>query len=323
MDVDSENKTEVNVSPTINPRSIQLFQFRSPDSHGQSSLSFPNNQGSSPRVVCPKCLQEQDPDSALCWRCYDPLTPIRTFSHQHSYPTLTPMEIQQKAYLEQARIQQITMQQQAQQQQQTQQQQLIYQQQQIALQRQQRIFEQQQQPSAQSTPQQPVGPVQLPSFQSQIGNPVQQMQWSYTSQQMLQQPASKPMSYVFNGAGTSSNPINLGDSPPQQRPVQTNTTIPNINLPNNVPLLNNGWPTQYPHPFPSNDPATYLRNIGQHNYSQGNPSSEELKELLANIRPDEDIKVEDKDAIVPGFAGHMRLLKHQQVSIILLYLIDS
>ena len=43
------------------------------------------------------------------------------------------------------------------------------------------------------------------------------------------------------------------------------------------------------------------------------PSTEEIKDLLSNIRPDEDIKVEDKDAIIEGMAPQMRLMKHQQV----------
>ena len=42
-------------------------------------------------------------------------------------------------------------------------------------------------------------------------------------------------------------------------------------------------------------------------------STEEIKDLLSNIRPDEDIKVEDKDAIIEGMALQMRLMKHQQV----------
>ena len=43
------------------------------------------------------------------------------------------------------------------------------------------------------------------------------------------------------------------------------------------------------------------------------PSTEEIKDLLSNIRPDEEIKVEDKDAILDGMAPQMRLMKHQQV----------
>jgi hypothetical protein len=81
----------------------------------------------------------------------------------------------------------------------------------------------------------------------------------------------------------------------------------------NPPVLNGGWPTTYPNPFTAKavrDPAAYLPN---YDYSVPNPSSEEIKDLLANIRPDEDIKVEDKDAIIPGLAPHMRLMKHQQV----------
>ena len=46
------------------------------------------------------------------------------------------------------------------------------------------------------------------------------------------------------------------------------------------------------------------------------PSTEEIKDLLSNIRPDEDIKVEDKDAIIEGMAPQMRLMKHQQVRVL-------
>ena len=45
------------------------------------------------------------------------------------------------------------------------------------------------------------------------------------------------------------------------------------------------------------------------------PSTEEIKDLLSNIRPDEEIKVEDKDAILDGMAPQMRLMKHQQVPV--------
>jgi hypothetical protein len=53
----------------------------------------------------------------------------------------------------------------------------------------------------------------------------------------------------------------------------------------------------------------------QHSHHIGNPSANEIKDLLANIRPDEDIKVEDKDSIIQGLARHMRLMKHQQVTL--------
>jgi hypothetical protein len=67
-------------------------------------------------------------------------------------------------------------------------------------------------------------------------------------------------------------------------------------------------PPTFPTPLPQNAP-----------YDQyyGAPSSDEIKELLANIRPDEEIEVEDKDAIVAGLAKNTRLMKHQQVGLFL------
>jgi SNF2 family DNA or RNA helicase len=82
--------------------------------------------------------------------------------------------------------------------------------------------------------------------------------------------------------------------------------------------MNNGWPGPFPNPFASQstsyDPARYLSRI-PYDYPVPNPSADEIKDLLANIRPDEDIKVEDTDAIIPGLAEHMRLMKHQQMGL--------
>ena len=84
-------------------------------------------------------------------------------------------------------------------------------------------------------------------------------------------------------------------------------------------MLNNGWPVPgFPFQAPKIvDPASYLSNISPPVYDHGMPplTSDEIKDLLANIRPDEDIKVEDKDAIIPGLAKHMRLMKHQQMGL--------
>jgi hypothetical protein len=125
------------------------------------------------------------------------------------------------------------------------------------------------------------------------------------------------MAMAYTGFGTPSNPIDVTDSPPQQRVLQTNTMIPNFTLPGGP--LNNGWPTPL-NPFagPSSskpvDPAQYLSRL-PYDYNVPNPSQDEIKELLANIRPDEDIKLEDKDAIVSGLAPNMRLMKHQQMGL--------
>jgi hypothetical protein len=125
------------------------------------------------------------------------------------------------------------------------------------------------------------------------------------------------MASAYPGFGTPSNPIDVSDSPPQQRVLQTNTMIPNFSFLGGPP--NNGWPTPL-NPFagPSSskpvDPAQYLSRI-PYDYNVPNPSQDEIKELLANIRPDEDIKLEDKDAIVAGLAPNMRLMKHQQMGL--------
>ena len=158
----------------------------------------------------------------------------------------------------------------------------------------------------------PSSPSQLQQAQSLPF--LQQMSLIQRQQQILQQRQSQahfpPWGiHAYNsGVGTSSNPISIGDSPPLIR------TPPIPSLPQlTPPVLNGGWPTGFPNPFtsqPARDPSHYLQS---YDYHVPNPSAEEIKDLLANIRPDEDIKVEDKDAIIAGMAPHMRLMKHQQV----------
>ena len=126
----------------------------------------------------------------------------------------------------------------------------------------------------------------------------------------------------FIGQGTSSSPITL-DSPQATRqfmwPPQRNPLSPSV--PGTVPngnLLNNGWPfpgQQFPRPAQNIDPASYLPNLPVFDYNVPAPSTEEIKDLLSNIRPDEEIKIEDKDAIIPGLAKNMRLMKHQQMGV--------
>jgi hypothetical protein len=151
------------------------------------------------------------------------------------------------------------------------------------------------------------------------------------SQQQLQTPklSSQP-SYVFD-SGSPSNPITIGDSPPLERTVLANPP-PIAPLPGGWPA--GGWP---PNPFlqphishqqrlllaqdmarrqhlyqPQPVPAPLAQNAPYDQY-YGAPSTDEIKELLANIRPDEEIEIEDKDAIVEGLAKNTRLMKHQQV----------
>jgi hypothetical protein len=141
----------------------------------------------------------------------------------------------------------------------------------------------------------------------------QQQQW-LSQQQQINGPSSN-----FSGFGTSSNPIALDDD---SVPVLQNyTQVPTYGIPHaplvNNPFLNNGWSAQQ-NPFTQSpsvkiEPPQYLNRVPAYDYPVPNPSQDDIKELLANIRPDEDIKVEDTDAIIPGLASHMRLMKHQQV----------
>lgn len=155
-----------------------------------------------------------------------------------------------------------------------------------------------------------------PLSRQQLSEPQRMRQQQIQRQQQLLQIRylqQLSTSVNSNGVGTSSNPINLGDSPPLVRTPQI-PSFPSFPFPQpNPPVLNGGWPASYSNPFAAQavkDPAAY---ITQYDYSGSTPSSEEIKDLLANIRPDEDIKVEDKDAIIPGLARQMRLMKHQQV----------
>lgn len=165
-------------------------------------------------------------------------------------------------------------------------------------------------------------------------------------QEQLQPPKlPSPPSYVFDGRSPS-NPITIGDSPPLQKAVLA-TPPPIAPLPGGWPV--GGWPVAEwplggwpPDPFlqphllqrqrlllaqdmarrqqhlyqPPAFPAPLAQNAPYDQY-YGAPSSDEIKELLANIRPDEEIEVEDKDAIVAGLAKNTRLMKHQQVRLFL------
>lgn len=106
------------------------------------------------------------------------------------------------------------------------------------------------------------------------------------------------------GQGTSSSPVNLDSSPPRYATP--------------VPLLNNGWQAAYPGPIgnPYNFPQPpQIPIIRMPAYDMPVPSltNDELKDLLQNIRPDEEIKVEDPDSHIPGLSRRLRLMKHQRV----------
>ena len=239
-----------------------------------------------------------------------PEVPSQTHSH---YPTLTPLQIQRQAYLQQQRQAQLRVQQAAQQE-------AVHQQRQYLQKLQQRQQQIQRQAMQQSPLSQPTYPHQLTSqleMSTQPLNATRSLPWvTQPQKQQQQQQSGYSMSSGFSGTGTSFSPIKLGDSPPQSRFPQTNSLFPHITLPPSIPIVNNGWPTSYPNLNGSqaNDPVGYLRHIHhQRDYSYANPTTDEIKDLLANIRPDEEFKVEDKDAIIPGLAKHMRLMKHQQV----------
>ena len=106
------------------------------------------------------------------------------------------------------------------------------------------------------------------------------------------------------GQGTSSSPINLDSSPTRYAPP--------------VPLLNNGWQAAYPGPirnpynFPQ-PPQIPMMRMPAYDMPVPSLTNDELKDLLQNIRPDEEIKVEDPDSHIPGLSRRLRLMKHQRV----------
>lgn len=105
----------------------------------------------------------------------------------------------------------------------------------------------------------------------------------------------------FARYGTPSNPIVLNDTTSQAGPPRRNIFFP---LP--APPIVTG---QYP--FGSVRGDQYIWNPRPADYSVPAPDAKEIKELLSNIRPDEDIEV-DREAVIPGLAWHIRLMKHQQ-----------
>lgn len=285
------------------------LQLSPPQASTSSSTSFsiPSYKvSSSADLTCPKCLLQRSPADRSCWRCLtrfttpaasDVSTP-EPFEMQDVWPPrdTSAMRVKQEPDVETH----------------------------TPLQQHNSVFSQHPQTSYLLGFQQP-----LPQQQQQQSNsPYHQMQRLQQHQQYLHQireahrlqRQQMAMSYTpfGTGIGTSSNPISLDDSPPQTRTLQSNTHIPNFSLPQSMAALNNGWPVNLTNPFSSqsttNDPALYLTRI-PHDYPVPNPSADEIKELLANIRPDEDIKVEDKDAIIPGLAPQMRLMKHQQMGL--------
>jgi hypothetical protein len=248
---------------------------------GSSSSPFQTPVRNGPVMTCPNCGTETGAHASVCWGCSNTLTPVAQATQAQSpwtSPFAAPAPNQfaaQQASLEQAR-----------------------------------------QWSAPflASPIAAVDPDharRLREFMLQQQRQ-QQQNW-FANQQQLNRTSSNS-----SGFGTSSNPIALDDD---TVPVlQNHTQFPSFGIPRapliNNPFLNNGW-TPQPNPFAPSmpikmDPSQYLNRV-PYDYPVPNPSQDDIKELLANIRPDEDIKIEDTDAIIPGLASHMRLMKHQQV----------
>jgi hypothetical protein len=97
--------------------------------------------------------------------------------------------------------------------------------------------------------------------------------------------------------GTSSNPINLDDSPPSS-PLERDT-FP-------------GWSAQDEIPFPSPSTST---SLPQTIVDQDLPElyTHEIKALFDDIRPDDYVRVKNQYETIPGLAKHMKLRKHQEV----------
>jgi len=264
--------------PTI-PALSPAIQQPQPQLHAQG-----------PTIMCPECAQELIPNTSICWRClhnlYSP-NPFANPTNLHTAPTrpqplvqpIPPVGLTPPLSVQQAQSQLLLIQQ-------------------ILQNREQSQFN-------------------LQQYQAQ--------------QQQIPALPSQP-SFVVQGT-TASNPITISDSPTLQKqslpllpPPALMKPLPGawpmtgvqqpqrllqqqlINLQNAARQnmdLNNG--PQLP-PVSRLFPPRYV-DYGHH---YGNPSADEIKELLANIRPDEEIKTEDKDAIVPGLARNMRLMKHQQ-----------
>jgi hypothetical protein len=234
-------------------------------------------------VTCPLCAQQHPADTAQCWRCL------------HVFPTTVQNKFANPLYTPPA-------------------------------------------PSIQPT--HPTVPTYQSSSQSIQDSGLMLMQKILAYQQQatgIQPPQQQPQtptfpsqpSYVYEGASPT-NPITIGDSPPLQRTVLANpppmTPLPGAWNPDpfqqqllfqrqrliQAQEMARRQQQYQPHAFPAP-----LAQAAPYDQYYGPPSSDEIKELLANIRPDEEIEIEDKDAIVAGLAKNTRLMKHQQVHFLL------
>jgi len=274
----SPRSTHVPTVPAFSPGIQQL----------QPQLQAVQNQG--PTIVCPECTQDLMPNTTICWRCLHNFYSPNLFpnpSNVHTTPTrpqplmqpIPPIGLTPPISVQQAQTQLLLIQQ-------------------ILQHREQSQFN-------------------LPQCQAQ--------------QQQIPALPSQP-SFVVQGA-TASDPITISDSP-----TLLKQSLPLLPPPSPMKPLPGAWPMigVQQHQRMAQQQLINLQNTTRQNmdpiegpmlppisrlfppsyadcgHYYGNPSTDEIKELLANIRPDEEIKTEDKDAIVPGLARNMRLMKHQQ-----------
>jgi hypothetical protein len=110
----------------------------------------------------------------------------------------------------------------------------------------------------------------------------------------------------FTGWGTRSDPVVLNEPTYGDASARRNFSLP--------PLLS---PISAAPPpgfrFRSRHGLPYLKRARRGDRSAPNLTAVDIKSLLSNIRPDEEIKV-DQDATIPGLAPHIRLMRHQLVS---------
>lgn len=272
----------------------------------QLQLSPSNVNGNPSELICSSCSQERQPNDVICWNCFSPLpsapTPLQS---QNIYPTLDPLQIQQIQYAQRVKSEEEAMARQQQQQRQLQQ----------------RQSQPQRLPSVdfllRSTCPVKPQPLQPPQQLQDVAIRQAHVQaMAQLAQQRLQQPTQTLSSYN-RSIRDSSNIINIHNSLSASIPLQTNYSTPASALALVKSYLNNGLVVpnhnavaQKMGPAPGSVP--YQSNYPQPYSDTGISSAKEIKDLLSNIRPDEDIKVEDQDAIFPGLAQHMRLMKHQQ-----------
>ena len=139
---------------------------------------------------------------------------------------------------------------------------------------------------------------QLPDLAAILRTHLHQQQQRTAQRQALQQVSAAALAH--GRPGTSSNPFNLD-------------SLPRFSTPTG--LLNNGWQPAFGNPSPVslNLPNGIYRQPYPYNTAIPNLTNDELKDLLQNIRPDEEIEVEDPDSHIPGLSRRLHLMKHQRV----------